>query len=96
MVLSGQPFDMEFVTADRRRGTGGDLIHVRKWMKLRENLPNEKLPGSFAPKFKRQKESNNWNNRTFRIFNPADRSKHPITVHFRLIVSFNSKTVLNG
>lgn len=96
LVLSGQPFDMEFVTADRRRGTGGELKSVKKWMKLREDLPNEKIPGSFAPKYRRERDSNNWGNRTLRIFDPADRSQHPITVHFRLIISFNQKTVLNG
>lgn len=96
IVMSGQPITMEFVTADRRRGTGGDLMLVKNWMKILHNLPADKIPGKYSRKYKRVKERHNYDNRTFSIFNPADPRQHPVTVHFRLIHTFFGKTVLNG
>ena len=33
LIESGEPFSMEFVTADRRRDTDGRLINVENWVK---------------------------------------------------------------
>jgi hypothetical protein len=32
-IESGEPFTLIFVTADRRRGTGGELITLENWCK---------------------------------------------------------------
>jgi hypothetical protein len=32
-IDSGVSFDLVFITADRRRGTGGELIEVKDWQK---------------------------------------------------------------
>jgi hypothetical protein len=96
IFTSGRPFDLDFVTADRKRGTGGQYIRVKKHMLLRDSLPEEKQPDVYQEKFTRRRASGNTDNKTFRIFNPAHRSAHITSVHNLLIQSLNGKRVVNG
>lgn len=95
LINSGRPFTIEFVTAHRREGTGGDLLECRNWMKLRKDLPKEARPGEYTPKHLPKKDYRHNEHKTFLIFNPANRS-HPIPVHFRLMQSINGKKITNG
>lgn len=96
IINKGLPFTLSFVTADRRRGTGGDLITVKKWMKLREGLPADQRPAAYQEKHQPLRDSNNHLNKTIRIFNPGNRRVHPITVHYRLMQELNGKRIING
>lgn len=96
IVNAGRPFSLAFVTADRRRGTGGYWLQVKDYMKLRDDLPADARPRGYVKKHERKRESNNFSNKTFRIFNPANKAAHPITVHFRLIQNINGKQIING
>ena len=96
IINAGQPFTLEFVTADRRRGTGGDLVQCRNWMKLRDDMPAEARPGMYKKKHEPKIDAKNHLNKAFKIFNPANRTAHPITVHFRLMQSINGKRITNG
>lgn len=96
LINKGQPFNLEFVTADRRRGTGGDFMSVKGWMKLRDDLPKEARPGHYTPKYMAKRDNQHHLNKTFQVFNPAHRHAHPITVHFRLLQSINGKRIMNG
>ena len=94
---TGEHFDMIFVTADRKRGTGGELIEVRDWQKMDTDTPVEKMPGRFRKTARAMKRNpNHWEYKTFNIFNPNNNHVHPHKVHFRLIQFFNGKRVLNG
>jgi hypothetical protein len=93
LIFSGELFTAEFVTADEKRGTGGDLIEVRDWQLLRKTRIEEG-PGSSDPVA--GKMPNHDLHHTVVIHNPANRSVHPITVHTKLIQVFNGKRVLNG
>jgi hypothetical protein len=89
---TGEPFQMEFVTADRKRGTGGELIKVENWAKHKGNAVQERLPGSTQnPKPKTQNSI-----KVVNIHNPFNKIAHPIAVHLLLILTFNGKRVLNG
>jgi hypothetical protein len=97
IINSGRPISsLEFVTADRRRGTGGDLVECRNWMKVQKDMPVEGRPGFHTKKHTPKVDRNNHSNKTFLIFNPANRSAHPITVHYRLMQSINGKHISNG
>lgn len=90
-------FDMIFVTADRKRGTGGELVEVRDWQKMDGNTPTERMPGrNRKPATAMKKDPNHWENKTINIFNPANLQQHPIKVHYRLIQFFNRQRVING
>lgn len=94
---SGDPFDMELVTCDRKRGTGGELISLKGWQKMGTEEVARKMPsGSRKTAMAMVKNPNHWVNKTINIFNPNNRSLHPIKVHFRLIQFFNGKRVTNG
>jgi hypothetical protein len=98
-INSGQPFSLEFVTADVRRGTGGKLISVKNWMKVSGESTEERAPGQKpAPKQVpgAEKNPNHFQHKTINIYNPANRSVHVHKVHFRLILSINGKKVING
>lgn len=96
-VDSGEEFDMVFITCDRNRGTGGELIRVRNWAKLSHDDNVDALPGQARKKAKNLlRNPNHWKNKTINIWNPGNRTNHPHKIHWRLIQFFNGKRVLNG
>ncbi len=99
LINTNKPFDLEFVTADRRRGTGGELIKVENWKKVsKQSAKEEKLTSKTFSKFEPDvsKNPHHFLNDTFNIFNPANRSDHPRKVHYWLMISLNGKTIING
>jgi hypothetical protein len=94
---NGDPFDMSFVSCDRKRGTGGELISVKGWQKMGTEEVAAKLPGQLRKTAMAMVRSpHHWVNKTLNIHNPNNRAMHPIKVHFRLIQIFNGKRVING
>lgn len=98
IIESGVPFTMEFVTADVRRGTGGDLIKVVNWQKVSGQPVAEAVPGQLPAKTTTSESRNpkHFQHKTFNIYNPASRNLHPHKVHFRLLISLNGKRIING
>lgn len=96
-VDEADSFDMTFITADRKRGTGGELINVKAWQKIDSKTPVERMPGR-TRKLARSmtKDPNHWENKTINIFNPNNLQQHPIKVHYRLIQFLNGQRVING
>lgn len=94
---TGEPFQMVFVTADRRRGTGGELIEVKDWVKMSARTPEESRPGQKRKKNPlMRKAPNHYEHKTINIINPTNKKLHPHKVHIRLIQFFNHKRVING
>jgi hypothetical protein len=97
-VDSGEPFTMEFVTADRRRGTGGKWIRVENWVKKvgqpAENFPPGKIRRQSIQQPK--KDPDHYRHGTFNIENPGNKALHLHKVHTVLIQTFNGKKVVNG
>jgi len=93
-IDTGKPFNLAFVTADRRRGTGGEYIEVKNWQKVKEDPAPEALPGKPALKPELTKKPDHWIHKTFNIFNPANPKQHPIKVHYRLMDVFNGKRII--
>jgi hypothetical protein len=94
---TGDPFDMVLVTCDRKRGTGGELLSVKQWAKMHNIEVAEKMPGTIRKTARAMvKNPHHWVNKTLNIFNPNNKTLHPIKVHFRLIQFFNNKRVING
>lgn len=94
---SGEPFDMVIVSCDRKRGTGGELITVKGWQKLQKEEVAAKMPGQLRKTARAiVRNPNHWVNKTLNIYNPNNRARHPLKVHFRLIQFFNGKRVING
>lgn len=93
---TGEPFDMVFITADRRRGTGGKIKRVSNWVKIKGSEPVSRLPGEFSrsPGRSLKKDPRHSDHKTINIYNPANPGDHATKVHWRLIVFFNSQRVL--
>lgn len=89
---------MVWISCDRRRGTGGDLMTAEGWMVMNpETLQNQKntsAEGS-TKEDRTTKDPNHKENGTVNIFNPANAGIHPVTVHYDLIQFFNGKRVIN-
>lgn len=97
-LQSGEPFDIQFITCDRRRATGGELVTATGWMKIQKDATHQAAGPGTGPRSGALTPSRNCNheeNGTVNIFNPANSGVHPITVHIDLIVSFNNKRVIN-
>lgn len=90
---SGEAFDLEFVTADIRRKTGGKYIRVKGWKKSKGKPAREALPGERPAKMTDPKHSYN---KTCVIYNPDNSAVNPITIHWRLIQYLNGKRIING
>lgn len=96
IIDSGELFDIGFVTADRRRGTGGEYIQLKQWCKVKQDTPNQEvLPQDIRPPKKDlARDPNHRANKTFNIWNPRHSSAHIHKVHYRLFDRFNGKRVL--
>ena len=90
---TGQPFTMEFVKCDRKRGTGGELVKVEGWQKMKGEAAGEVSPGDHP---KRGSGSRPRPIKVVNILNPHSRLHHPIGVHVMLMLTFNGKRILNG
>jgi hypothetical protein len=95
-IHSGEPFDATWITCDRRRGTGGDIISAEGWMKLTsDEVENVAASVSADEATRIKKDPNHPKHGTVNVFNPANSGHHPITVHYDLITFFNGKRVIN-
>jgi hypothetical protein len=108
-LQKNKPFDMVWVTCDRRRGTGGKLISAEGWMVVSDEViegeKNRKRMGSKADKLKDErvknsesrieKDPNHPDNGTVNVFNPENSGLHIYKVHYDLILVFNEKRVIN-
>lgn len=92
---TGEPFDLVFITADRRRGTGGKIKRVSNFVKIIGSEPVSSLPGEFSRKGPTlKKDPRHTEHKTINIFNPGNPGDHATKVHWRLIIFFNGKRVL--
>jgi hypothetical protein len=91
-IYSGECFDMQFITADLKRGTGGELIEVINWQILKK----DDEPGAASGSTAGSRTPNNDEHQTITIHNPGNSRVHPISVHIKLIQFFNGKRILNG
>lgn len=99
MDTTADPFDVVYVSADRKRRTGGELVALRGC--LATGRPDEPAPASAPP----VPEPTNWRDVVHpRRRRPAHRahqtrnvtilsSGHTRKLHVRLIVEFNGQTV---
>jgi hypothetical protein len=89
---TGQSFNITYVTADEKRGTGGKIIRYEGWQKCNlETIPEVILRRNKVFELgKKIRKEGSAKNRL--IINPAT---HDIrTVHIRLICEFNGKRVI--
>lgn len=92
---SGRPFDLVFITADRKRGTGGKLVTVKGWAKIiGDHNAIVRRPGEFRKVNAVKKNPNHREHKTINIFNPSNDMDHSISVHWRLMQFFNGKRIL--
>lgn len=97
LIDTGEPFTMEFVTADRKRGTAGKLIRVENWIKVKQPPVDQRGGTSAAPAPSGTfKDPNHYGNGTINIQNPTFKQLHIHKVHSALILTFNGKKLING
>lgn len=91
-IDSGQVFDAVFVKADRRRGTGGEIVKIRGWIKCPSEVYSPAHVSTPAHGGKKQKP-NHYLHKTRNIMNTRN---HLVKrkVHTRLICIFNGKQVV--
>lgn len=95
IIDSGQLINIAFVTADRRRGTGGKYIELKQWAKVKETPNTDAHPGQLAtPRRDLIKDPNHGLHKTFNICNPQNPAVHIHKVHYRLIHMLNGKRVV--
>lgn len=86
---------MVFITADRRRKTGGELVEVKGWVKLkRDDIRPASVNYKKAAVEKDSKNPKHRTNKTINIIDPMRPDSNPTKIHFRLIQFFNGKRVI--
>lgn len=94
-IDGGEPFNLGFVTADRRRGTGGEYKEVTGFRKVQKDpVPGIKLARPHRLSSELKRNPNHGVHKTINIYDPRDPKQHIIKVHYRLFDRFNGKTVL--
>jgi len=94
-IDSGKPFKLEFITCDRRRGTGGELKQVVNWVKVKGDPADIRLPGRQIKKSELNDLRRASGIKEFNIYNPLNPSDHIKKVHYRLMVFFNGKRIID-
>ena len=100
---SGKVCSLTYVAADKKRGTGGKLIHIPQCViysqdleeQLKEKIPNLKFPNpdpQYSIISNKSTSPNHYLNKTRNIYIPATRSIQKL--HIKLITAFNGKKVL--
>ncbi len=86
------PFDITYVTADKKRGTGGDIKQCRGWVKCDLSSQPEPILRKNKISYAEAKDPNHRLHKTRNIMNPVTREIRKL--HLRLIVEFNGKRVV--
>lgn len=81
------PFSCRFVTADRKRNTGGEIIEIKKAIKVVGKKRDGSLQYTTTPKNPRH-----WDNATRNI--AVLPGKNIRKVHTRLIIQFNGMNII--
>lgn len=97
LIRSGQLFDIEYVEANRQKGTGGRLVALSRVIISTAASGYEKKEttvGAAEPKAK--KNPHHYANSTINIYcqSEKDRRARIKTVHVRLITRINGKDVI--
>lgn len=93
LMDKGEPFDISFVTADTKRGTGGDIKTLTKAVKAGMQKREQYSKDAPAAPEVTRKNPHHFENSTRNIHvlgKPRDITK----VHLRLIIRFNGKRVV--
>jgi hypothetical protein len=85
-----KPFSIEFVTADRNKKTGGEIIKVDKAVILKK-MNYASSTSSVKAEPMNKKKSNHWENSTRNILLPNGQKRK---LHIRLITKFNGQAVI--
>lgn len=93
-IDKGHPFDLVFSTADRKRGTGGEIKEVKKWVKFKGDEVPENVPGQLRKDINRVTNPQHSKWKTFNIYQPNRPAIHPYKVHWRLMHFFNGKRII--
>jgi hypothetical protein len=86
------PFSMTYVTADKKRGTGGEIKKVDGWVKCNLGDMPEQILRKNRIHFSEVRDPKHGVHKTRNIMNPVTRDIRK--VHLRLIVEFNGKRVV--
>lgn len=90
---TGASFDMVFITADKRRGTGGKIKRVKNWQKIVGQRVDARVPLHIAAGCK--KKPNHHEHKTVNIYDPRHGMQEVSKVHWRLMVYFNNKRIID-
>lgn len=94
-IDSGAPFKLVFVTADRHRGTGGELREVTNWVKVKNEPKEEQFPGRRLVGQEKENLRKAKGIKVFNIYNPLNEQQHITAVHYALMLFFNGKRIID-
>jgi hypothetical protein len=90
-IDTGEPFNMTYVTADRKKGTGGQIRHCKNWVRCDlATMPEPVLRRNKV--YEVARDPRHQEHKTKNIMNPATRDIRK--VHIRLITEFNGRRVV--
>ena len=89
---SHMPFDITYVTADKKRGTGGEIKQQKNWVKCDLSVMPEMVLRKNKMFYADVRNPRHPEHKTRNIMNPVTRDIRKL--HLRLIVEFNGKRVV--
>lgn len=94
LIHSGNLVDIAFVTADRRRGTGGNYIQLKRVCKVEKDKSTAVPPSGGQGAAGATKAPNHHAHKTINLHDPVRSFMHIHKVHIRLIHFLNGKRVI--
>lgn len=94
LINSGVAVTIEYVEANRKKGTGGKLVKLTNWALLTKDVVVDGLAGHFESKQTWERQRKTMDKEIFMMYNPNNSMQHPKPVHYWLLCSLNGKRVV--
>jgi hypothetical protein len=93
-INTGIACTVEYVEADRKRGTGGKLVKLVNWARLTKDVGANGVAGIYQATETFARQRNTLDNEIIMMYDPDNTMKHPKPVHYWLLCSFNGKRIV--
>lgn len=96
LINTGVAVTLEYVEADRRRGTGGKLVKLVNWAKMNIDTVSSGLPALYVTRDQFRRQVKTLDKEIITMYHPENTMLHPKPVHYWLMCTLNGKRIING
>lgn len=93
-INTGVACIVEFVEANRTKGTGGKLRKLMNWARLTKEVSTDGIVGQYESRDTWERQKTTIDKEIIMMYDPDNTMMHPIPVHYWLLCSLNGKRIV--